>query len=198
MLLFTLAALQACVSVPSKPFEQSENLAQHQQHLQKIAQIQQFSLQGRIGVQADGKGFSGNIDWQHSTANDELNIYSPLGSQVAKVIKMNDQVTLTDAKDNSTTAKNIAELTQQTLGWELPLNGLADWALGRPTKSPVTAITWDENGHIKTLAQDGWQLEYNSYTEINNLTVPNKISIRNPKVYFKLLVDNWQNICKQR
>ena len=148
VLLFTLAVLQACVSVPSKPFEQSEHLALHQQHLQKIAQIQQFAIKGRIGVQADGKGFSGGLDWQHDTKHDILALYSPIGGQVASIEKTAEHVTLTDAKGNTVSAADAESLTEKTLGWKLPLAGLADWSLGRPSKSPILESTWDEQGHL--------------------------------------------------
>ena len=188
ILLFALPVLQACVSVPSKPIDQAENLALHQQHLQKIAQIQQFSIKGRIGVQADGKGFSGGLDWQHDAKQDILALYSPIGGQVANIEKTAEQVTLTDAKGNKISALDAESLTEKTLGWKLPLAGLADWVLGRPSKSPIQGSAWNEQGFLTFLKQDGWEIQFDQYSQQHDNYLPNKIIIRNEKAYLKLLI----------
>lgn len=185
----------ACITLP-KP-ESSPNLASqalHIAHLQDIAQISQFTIKGRIGVQAEGKGFSGGLTWQHDKVNDEIALYSPLGSQVASIKKNADNVTLEDAKGNSIAAADAETLTQSTLGWQLPLAGLADWSLGRPSSSVILASTWDEQGHLSTLKQDGWDIQYQNYAEQNGHFLPSKIVLRNDKVNLKLLVENWENI----
>ena len=192
LLLSFVVMLQSCVSVPTtKPVENVASLALYQQHLQHIAAIGQFTLQGRIGVQTDGQGFSGSLHWQHNTTNDDIALYSPLGGQVANIKKTTGQVTLEDAKGNSVSAADAETLTQNALGWQLPLAGLADWSLGRPTTSPIKAITWDEQGFLSTLRQDGWDIEYQNYSEQNGQFLPSKIILKSEKVNLKLLVEKW-------
>lgn len=186
------AMLQSCASIPpSKPIENLAYQTLNQQHLLNLATIRQFALQGRIGVQADGKGFSGGLHWKHDMANDNIELYSPLGGQVASINKTADKVTLNDAKGNSISAADAESLTQNTLGWQLPLAGLTDWSLGRPTRSKIDFVTWDEFGHLSTLKQDGWSIEYQSYLEQNGHFLPSKITLRSDKVYLKLLVEKW-------
>lgn len=192
-ILFTLFCLQACVSAPSKPIDQAENLALQQQHLQKIAQIQKFAIKGRIGVQTDGKGFSGGLDWQHDDKLDILALYSPLGGQVASIEKTVERVTLTDAKGQQISAVNTDELTQKTLGWQLPLNGLADWVLGRPTQSLIQSSAWDSEGHLINLKQDDWEIEYQDYLNYEGYFLPRKIWLKNNKVRLKLAIEQWHN-----
>ena len=165
--------------------------ALHQQHLKSISSIQQFTLKGRIGVQTDGKGFSGSLHWQHDHANDNIALYSPLGGQVASISKTADKVVLEDAKGNSISAANAETLTQNALGWKLPLAGLADWSLGRPTRSANQDSTWDNQGRLSTLKQDGWEIEYQNYVENNGIFLPSKILLKSQKVNLKLLVEQW-------
>ncbi len=184
-----------CSTLP-KP-EASPNLAAqalHQAHLQDIAEISQFAIKGRIGVQAEGKGFSGSLTWQHDKINDDIALYSPLGGQIASIKKTAENVTLEDAKGNTITATDAETLTQNTLGWQLPLTGLADWSLGRPSNSAITDSTWDEQGRLSNLKQDGWEIQYQNYAEQNGHFLPSKIVLRNDKVNLKLLVENWTNI----
>ncbi|MDI1310485.1 MAG: lipoprotein insertase outer membrane protein LolB [Methylotenera sp.] len=192
-LFFTLsliALVASCTTLP-KPSTSDASQVRQQAHLQDIAGIDQFSIKGRLGVQAEGKGFSGSLSWQHRKLNDDIALYSPLGGQLASIKKTAENVTLEDAKGNSITAADTETLTQNTLGWQLPLAGLADWALGRPRNSTVQASTWDEQGHLSTLKQDGWDIQYENYVAQNGHFLPSKILLRNEKVYLKLLVENW-------
>ena len=199
LLLSFVALLQACASAPiSSSVEDSASKALYNQHLLNIATITQFTLKGRIGVQTEDKGFSGGLNWQHSASNDDISLYSPLGGQVASIKKTAYKVTLMDAKNNSVSAKDAETLTQTTLGWRLPLTGLADWSLGRPANSAIQAIAWDEQGHLSRLKQDGWDIEYQNYSEQNGHFLPTKILLKSEKVNLKLLVEKWDVLVGQR
>jgi outer membrane lipoprotein LolB len=193
---FSLVAMAAsCTTLPKPEVSpNSASQARHQAHLQEITGIDQFSIKGRIGVQAEGKGFSGSLTWQHSKINDDIALYSPLGGQLASIKKTAENVTLADAKGNSISAADAETLTQNTLGWQLPLAGLADWVLGRPSSSAIQASTWNEQGYLNTLKQDDWDIHYESYANQNGQFLPSKISLRNDKVYLKLLVESWSHI----
>ena len=190
-----VVTIAGCSTVPKpeiSPNSASQTL--HQAHLQDIASINHFTIKGRIGVQAEGKGFSGGLTWLHNKINDDIALYSPLGGQVASIKKTAENVTLKDAKGNSITAADAETLTQNTLGWQLPLTGLADWSLGRPSGGAITASTWDELGRLSNLKQEGWEIQYQNYAEQNGHFLPSKIVLRNDKVNLKLLVENWSNI----
>jgi outer membrane lipoprotein LolB len=189
------AIMQGCASI-AKP-ETSINIASlklYQQHQENLKTIERFTLKGRIGVQTEGKGFSGSLIWQHNSADDDIELYSPFGGQVASIKRTSDKVTLEDAKGNSISASDAETLTQNTLGWQLPLNGLSAWSLGRPTSSPILDSSWDEFGHLSTLKQDGWDIEYQNYSEQNGHFLPSKIVLKSNKVNLKLLVENWMSI----
>lgn len=164
------------------------------QHLKKISQIQQFTLKGRIGLQSAGKGFSGQIQWQHQADHDLLTLYSPLGSQVAIIEKTPQQVTMTDAKGNKISADDLETLTQKTLGWSIPLEGLMDWSLGRPSAATIQSNTWDEHGFLRTLTQENWDIDYQSYVETQDYDLPNRLTLRRENVYLKLIIENWSQL----
>lgn len=163
------------------------------QHLQQLAGIEQFSIQGRIGVQTNSKGFSGSLQWQHNRNSDDINLFSPLGSQVANIRKTPDQVILKDASGKQFSAIDAETLTQQTLGWKLPLKGLTDWAIGRPAQSPIQSSSWNEQGQLIRLEQDGWNIEYDNYQQQGAYILPGKIYLKSDKLNLKLLVEKWNN-----
>lgn len=187
-------AISACATNPTDSHKTSTSIALNQQHLASLVDIQSFNIKGRIGVQTEQKGFSGGLSWQHlrnidSSTKDSIALYSPLGGQVASIEKTPENVTLTDQKGVSVSAQSAEILTQTTLGWQLPLSGLADWSLGRPTQSPIKASSWDEMGRLLTLEQDGWRIEYANYAIFEGKQLPNKVSLFSDKVNLKLIIE---------
>ena len=199
ILLLAALFLGACASQPVPPSTTSAptNASINQQHLTTLATIKSFSLKGRLGVVTQKQGFSGSIEWQHQTNKDyqtsldNIDVYSPVGGKLANISKIANGVTMTDQKGNSVKANDAESLTETTLGFRLPLSGLSDWAVGRPTASKIEASSWNAQGHLTHLKQDGWDISYENYTEINGINLPNKIVLKSDKVNLKLLVEKW-------
>lgn len=183
--------LQGCAQTPinTRQPTQKANAA----HLLKIAQIQHYTLNGRIGLQTTGQGFSGRLKWQHTRNNDDISLFSPFGGQVAQISKTDLAVTLTDDKGRSVSATNIQTLMNKQLGWHIPVDALEDWALGRPTAKSSSAIAsqWDAQGRLQSFEQDGWAVKYKSYMQTNGYDLPSKLTLRKEDLYLKLLIETW-------
>jgi outer membrane lipoprotein LolB len=185
--------MSGCATLP--PPAQPPTLSDiNQKHLAKLANIKSFSLKGRLGVVTNPRGFTGGIDWQHETTNDNIDIFSPVGGKVANIVKNPNGVTLITQNGRSIQAQDAESLTETTLGWRLPLSGLSDWALGKPTNSKIDTSTWDDQGRLITLKQDGWNIEYQNYAENNGYSLPGKIILKSEKANLKLLVENWLSL----
>ncbi|MDO9190175.1 MAG: lipoprotein insertase outer membrane protein LolB [Sulfurimicrobium sp.] len=163
--------------------------------LPAMADIQNFPatflLNGRIGVQHDGQGFSGNLSWRHNGGEDEIQLRSPLGQTVARIQRNAKSVTL-DTPEGHYTAQSPAELTEQVLGWRLPLEGMQHWVLGRPTPDGAVEIERDDSLRVTRLRQQEWSIEYRDYRMEGNFVLPSRIVMRNDTLEIKLVVDNWE------
>lgn len=168
----------------------------HQQHLNTLSAVKSFSLKGRLGVVTQKQGFSGSINWQHSLQEDDIEVFSPVGGKVAHIRKTAQDVTLTTQEGRKISAQNAESLTETTLGFRLPLTGLSDWALGKPTSSKIDASTWDNEGRLLTLKQDGWDISYENYQENNGIFLPNKVTLKSQPLNLKLIIENWSNIIR--
>lgn len=192
MTLCLLATLAACSSLPSQaPSATKASLSLHQQHLASLGRIQRFELKGRLGVQAEGKGYSASLIWQHNAEQDDIRIYSPLGGQLARIQKTRDGISLEDAQGQVSVGKDAESLTQTLLGWRLPLSGLADWVLGRPVNAAIASLTWDEAGHTLSLNEADWAIDYQQYQASPTAFLPHKLSLKNERVQLKLIVEKW-------
>lgn len=168
----------------------------HQVHIKQLAQIQQFYLQARIGIQSEGKGSSGSTRWRHNPEGNDISMLSPVGGTVAKIITNAEGVTLTTNDGKVLQAADAESLTEEHLGWRLPLTGLPDWALGRPANRLVEELQWDSIGRITKLKQDGWEIEYLEYMETSGYRLPKRISLRSKNLTLKLVIESWSELNK--
>jgi len=183
--------LSACSVVQPRP-QPSSSVAVHEQHLADVAHIRQFAIHGRVGVQTNPRGFSGSMQWQHALTGDQIQLFSPLGGQVAQISTTAHGVELVTSDGKSYQAADAEKLTQQTLGWSLPMHGLPDWVVGRPASGTVKDASWDTMGRLTMLQQDGWDIEYADYINVDGHQLPTRISLRSPQLNLKLIVENWQ------
>lgn len=199
--LIAVTLLSSCAFIQNKEQPPIPNVSAallNKQHLQAIEAIHQFTIKGRLAVITQPKNHSARLKWQHDMDNDHIDIYTPLGGKVAEIEKTARSVTLTDNKNKTLSADNVESLTEKTLGFELPLSGLKSWALGRPhNQGLASSMTWDAYGHIKTLQQNGWHIQYKNYIEQDGYALPKKIFLKNDKLTIKLIVDNWLDLPSQ-
>ncbi len=150
----------------------------------------QFELFGRIAVREGERGFSGNLRWQHQPERDELLLLTPLGQGVAHILRQPGEARLT-AGEARHTAPDAETLTEQLLGWRLPLSGLAWWALGSNAPGSASRLELDAAGRIQRLDQDGWDIEYLRYVAVGGRELPGSLAARRGGLEIRLSVDEW-------
>ncbi len=168
-----LVTLPACAELP---------------FLQPTAGLE-FQLSGRIAVRYDKQGSSGNIAWRHRAAGDEMLITSPLGQGVARIEREGDTVTVTASDQRVYRAHDAESLTEQVLGFRVPLAGLSDWVRGKPAPGPARE-TRDARGRLSELEQDGWRIYYLAYGDGNGL--PARLRLVYPGLELRLAIGEWQ------
>lgn len=150
-------ALGACATIDSSPVEKPE-----------------FELTARIAARFGGESFSGNLAWRHARDADEMLITSPLGAGVARILREGDAVTLSTAEPREYRAASAEALTEQVLGFRLPLDGLADWVRGRPSPD---------------LESRGWKIEYQAYDAERR---PTRMRLTYPGLELRLAISQWK------
>lgn len=153
-----------------------------------------FNILGRISIQDQNQRFSGSFRWQHLASSDEILLFTPLGQAVAEVAKGDDGVRLITSKLEAFYANDVESLTQEVLGWRLPLDGLQYWIQG--THSPATGAQKDLDNKDQVIAirQDGWKIHYGSYTaaQKNKIPLPKTLDLVYENLRIRLVVDDWK------
>ena len=147
----------------------------------------QFDLAGRIAARSGKESFSGNVSWRHARDGDEMLISTPLGQGVARIVRQGEVVTLTTA-EREYQAPDAESLTEEALGFRLPLGGLADWVRGRA--APDTPATEEKapDGRLAKLEQRGWTIEYLEYAG----ALPSRMKLAFPGVELRLAISQWK------
>lgn len=91
----------------------------------------EFVLTGRLSVRIDDRVDAGGFRWERNARGDTIGLFTPLGTQVAQLVREPDgKVTLTRGGDVRT-AESAAGLTGELLGVKVDLDRVADWLQGR-------------------------------------------------------------------
>ncbi len=148
-----------------------------------------FELHGKLAAREGEDGFSGNIAWRHGERADEVLITTPLGQGVARIVRDPNGVVVTTAEPKEYRGPDAESISQEALGYRLPLAGLADWVQGRlSSKLPSGRIERYPDGRAKRLEQGGWTIDYLDYANGR----PSRLRLSYPGLELRLAVTEWK------
>jgi outer membrane lipoprotein LolB len=179
--------LSACAELPAPPEAPASST-----RFVSVEAIGAFRLTGRIAVKHEGQGFSGTLRWEHDARRDEVLLQSPLGQGVARIVRDAGGVTLTDADDKVYRAATAEALTREVLGWQLPLDGLEHWVLGRAAPESAARLIAGDDGRLARLIQDGWQVDFERYQAVQGAMLPGRLEAAyGNDMTVRLVIDRW-------
>ena len=179
--LFVVLCLSACASL--SPSTENGLLPQRNQ-------LQSFALEGRFSLRHEDKSYTGRLSWRHVGEQDELLLASPFGQGMAEIVSDAAGVRLMTSDGKSYVASDAEVLTQQILGYPLPLNRLLDWVRGRSPASDLEAS--DSLGRPLRLRQHAWRIDY-EYDSDDPQALPGRLFVQHEGVLeLRLRIDEWR------
>jgi len=148
-----------------------------------------FELTGRVAVRSGQEAASGRLFWRHGPAFDDLMISTPLGQGIAEISRRADRYTLTTADSRRISASDPEALTEQALGWRLPLAGLPDWVQGRADPRVAGEVHYGQDARPQLIRQLGWMIEYLAYDDQAGL--PSRLRLKRDGLDIRLTIDSW-------
>jgi outer membrane lipoprotein LolB len=148
----------------------------------------EFELLGRIAARHSSDAFTGNLQWRHAASGDEMLITTPLGQGVARIVREGASVQLTTADGRDYRAPDAESLTERTLGFRLPLEGLADWVQGRAAPGEPAREEKAADGTLRALDQRGWHVDYLAYGDER----PSLMRLSYQGVELRLAITEWK------
>lgn len=147
-----------------------------------------FEFTARFAARYQGEAASGQLAWRHAAERDEVLISSPFGQGLARVTRRDGVVTLATADDRRYSAVDAEALTEEVLGFRLPLRGLADWVRARPAPGAPAETQRAPDGRLLELAQHGWRIEYQAYEAGR----PARLRLSYPGLELRLAISEWR------
>lgn len=112
------------------------------------------------GAQAQRSAWSGRFWLAVGAQSLTLDLVSPLGATIARFETDRREARLLVPADGGLRVERGTDaqaLSEQILGWSLPIEGMPDWVEGRPSSSrPFRALPADDGN--ERFEQDGWSV----------------------------------------
>lgn len=176
--LLGLAALAAgCATTPALP-PVVNPVAAWQARQVELQPVTAWTIQGRIAMHADNKGWQASVYWVRDGDHQRIDLTGPLGRGHLRLSQDSHGAELRDADQKTWHADNAEQLLYRTTGWRMPLAGLNYWVLGLPAPDSVGHQELDAQGRLKTLVQSGWDIQFLEYTRYGTLDLPSKLFIK--------------------
>jgi outer membrane lipoprotein LolB len=183
-LIAALLALAGCAELPRTTGSAAPDAA---------AIAAPFEIEGRLSARRGSDGVAGQFVWSHEGPRDRIALSTPLGQSIALLAGDASGVRVETSGGRVETAPAWDALTMRTLGFPLPVAGLAAWLRGLPRDGSPNTLERDGAGRPIVLTQDGWEVAY-AYAD-DAATRPTRLTLRYPgaePVELRVVVDRWQ------
>jgi outer membrane lipoprotein LolB len=110
---------------------------------------------------------------------------------------------LQDAEQRVLYAADAEELLYRYTGWRLPITNLNYWVRGVPVPDLPAIRELDDAGRLKTLRQQGWEVQYQEYVRFEGHELPNRLTLTYtpvrvtaelPAMEVRLVIDRWAQV----
>ena len=162
-----------------------------------------FSFNGRVSIKRGLDISNASLRWVHNPEEeeDEILILEPLGQTIARIHRDVQGATL-EAQGRFYVSQDVESLTQQVLGWTLPLSWLTHWIVGLPAEvkpvvlnevnENVAEVQRDARKQVTMLKQAGWEIHYTRYASATANSLPTRLLMKKDKLEMTILIDEWE------
>lgn len=156
-----------------------------------LTKVHSWTLNGKIAVISARDSGSATVDWRQSQGAYDIAITGPLGSGGFKMTGRSGAVTLKMADGKSYSAGSAEQLLAEHWGYHLPVSNLNYWIRGLPVPGIPAKTNYDSAGRLSSLNQQGWNIQFPSYTHSGSVDLPSRIFASSADLKVKFVVYSW-------
>ena len=188
-LIFLVIALNGCALFAPQPSEPNQVAWEQRQAL--YSPLVQWTLRARMATAL--LGWSGNLQWQQSRQQLQLNVSGPLGIGGFRAQGSVDWVDVVTS-DQQHLQGDPEILFREVVGWPFPLRHMRYWSRGLPVPDMAARPLLDSAGRMIELQQAGWQLRYTEYRQFGDYELPRRLLLDNGELTIRIVIDDWKNL----
>lgn len=154
--------------------------------------VSSWAITGAVAAKNKRKAWTASLNWKQQGQNHyQLHLYGPLGGGSVLVEKKGRTITYQDGPKRITTS-NIDQLFYKETGIRIPLHNLYYWVRGVKAPGAVQSSTQDAAGHLTTLTQAGYTIQYEGYQTVQGVDLPTKLRLSGSEGNLKLIIKQWK------
>jgi outer membrane lipoprotein LolB len=189
-----LVFISGCSLIPSAAPPAASKKAEllWQKHQESLKTLTKWRLNASLSVTKNKQNWIVRVLWDQDGDNYNLRLNAPLGQGAALLTGTKDGVIMRTGDNKTLKAQNPDELVVKALDMELPIANLYYWIRGIPAPDHrVLPYDLFPNGHLYSLEQSGWFVEYSPYIEVENRFLPKKIYLDHKDIEVKIVITQW-------
>jgi outer membrane lipoprotein LolB len=157
-----------------------------------LNQIHHWQIKGKIAVQTAQDAGSAGVDWTQNKQSYTVTLLTPLGTTALQLTGQPHSVTLITSDGKHFTANSPEQLLAQQWGFNLPISNLMYWVRGLPVPNIPFTSQLDAQHCLSQLTQQGFSVQFESYTIVDNVMLPERLTITSPTIKVKMVIHKWQ------
>lgn len=177
LFVFFTMLLAGCATEPA--------LKPSSEHDARLARLNAWRLEGRIGVQTGNEGWNANLIWEHEANQEHLQISGPFNQGAVSIFIKEGAIFIDEGNGIVSSSRDPETMLKTRLGFSVPLYNVRFWLMGVP--SPEIESSGIENG----FSQSGWRVQLQRYMSAGEWIMPQKLLIQGDSVKLKLIIDEW-------
>jgi outer membrane lipoprotein LolB len=151
-----------------------------------------WDLLGAIAARDKNNSWSASINWLQKDANNyQIRLSGPLGGGSVLIDKKGDVINFRNGS-KSVSSTNATVLLQQQTGVSLPVSSLYYWIRGLIAPGAVQLVKRDKNHHLLALKQNGYTINYSTYSTVTGISLPNQVILQGHGIFVKLVIKQWK------
>lgn len=159
--------------------------------LAALEAMERWRLAGRVGLRTPDDSTTANLDWLQRPYYYRLLLSGPFGAGTSILEGRDGQVSLT-TQQGRFEAGSPEELMQAQLGWALPVSALDHWVRGLPDPASDHDLESDAEGFPDTLRQDGWEIDYRDWIQVDALWLPRRLIMTYDEIRVTMVINDWR------
>ncbi|NIR59364.1 MAG: outer membrane lipoprotein LolB, partial [Gammaproteobacteria bacterium] len=176
---------------PSPPAEGPEAGVAWQAHRRALQALTAWTVSGRVAVSTPEEGWQASLRWRQRGGAYDIFIRGPFGRGSVRLARDATGARLRTSEGDVYSAPDGQALLARAVGWELPVEGLRYWVRGLPWPRRPGHYRLDADGRLRALAQAGWRVRFERYTEVDGLALPAKLHLTREGLEVRLVLDRW-------
>ena len=161
-------------------------------HQSKMASIDSWQIKGKLAYRNNVDSGSAWFDWTQHGDNFTIYLSGPFGVGTVQISGNAQAITLSQPGEADISSHSSSALTQRLFGWQLPVEQMRYWVRGIPANTSGRAFeTFNKEGLLDTLQEDGWKININRYQAGPRGPLPGKIKGSSNELAFTLLLKAW-------